>query len=495
MAENAAFSFLLTHILLVSALFFRHSFAASRSVDWPFTTTVFDVSASIQGTRQVLSFDPQSFQEVPTITQTTTTTTSSFSVSVHPRSALHRPTHKDYKALTLSRLARDSARLNFIRLNIEFAINGFNTSHLRPEKTTTVFRPEDFQSPLTSGVRMGSGEYFSRLGVGRPAKDYYMVVDTGSDVSWLQCLACTDCYQQSDPIFDPSKSSSYRSLPCGSPECQALQDKACRAGQCLYEVSYGDGSFTVGNFATETLTFGSSGSANNVAIGCGHDNEGLFVASAGLLGLGGGPLSLTSQLKATSFSYCLVDRDSSASSTLEFNAALPGGSVTAQLLRNPRVRTYRYVDFTGISVGGHSLNLPESLFAVDEAGHGGVIVDSGTAVTRLNSQAYDSLRDAFRSMTQHLPRSGGISIFDTCYDLSAYRKVAIPEVAFLFPGGKKLALPAKNTIVPVDESGTVCLAFAATDFPISIIGNVQQQGTRVSYDMANSVIGFAPHNC
>ncbi|KAI5443483.1 Protein ASPARTIC PROTEASE IN GUARD CELL 1 [Lathyrus oleraceus] len=71
---------------------------------------------------------------------------------------------------------------------------------------------------------------------------------------------------------------------------------------------------------TETTSFGSSGSINRVAIGCGHDNEGLFVGVAGLLGLGGGALSLTSQIKASSFSYCLVDRNSDKSSTLEFNS-------------------------------------------------------------------------------------------------------------------------------------------------------------------------------
>lgn len=72
-------------------------------------------------------------------------------------------------------------------------------------------------------------------------------------------------------------------------------------------MEYGDGSRTSGNFATDTVSFGSSGSVPNMAIGCGHDNEGLFVASDGLLGLGGGPLSLPSQIKATSFSYCLVN--------------------------------------------------------------------------------------------------------------------------------------------------------------------------------------------
>ena len=128
---------------------------------------------------------------------------------------------------------------------------------------------------------------------------------------------------------------------------------SCRGGQCLYQVNYGDGSYTLGDFATESVSFGNSGSVKNVAIGCGHNNEGLFVGAAGLLGLGGGPLSLTNQLKATSFSYCLVNRNSAGSSTLDFNSVQLGGdSVTAPLLKNWKINTFYYGGLSGLSVGG-----------------------------------------------------------------------------------------------------------------------------------------------
>ena len=50
---------------------------------------------------------------------------------------------------------------------------------------------------------------------------------------------------------------------------------------------------------------------------------------------------------------------------------------------------------SGISVGGQLLSIPASAFAMDAtSGSGGVIVVSGTAVTRLQSAAYETLRDA-----------------------------------------------------------------------------------------------------
>ncbi|KAH0904251.1 hypothetical protein HID58_043754 [Brassica napus] len=266
---------------------------------------------------------------------------------------------------------------------------------------------------------------------------------------------------------------------------------------CLYQVSYGDGSFTVGDYATDTVTFGTNGKVNDVALGCGHDNEGLFTGAAGLLGLGGGALSMTNQIKATSFSYCLVDRDSGKSSSLDFNSVQAGtGDATAPLLRNSKIDTFYYVGLSGFSVGGQQVSIPSSVFAVDASGAGGVILDCGTAVTRLQTQAYNSLRDAFVKLTANLKKgTSSISLFDTCYDFSSLSTVKVPTVAFHFTGGKSIDLPAKNYLIPVDDAGTFCFAFAPTSSSLSIIGNVQQQGTRITYDLANNLIGLSANQC
>lgn len=486
-------------VVLTISLF--PSFTLSRTLLSETTThTVLDVSASLQQAQAVLHFDPQTLQtsdqqqqleeEVQTLTYPNA---SYFSVQLHPRGRLYKTPHKDYKTLVLSRLKRDTARVNSLTTKLQLALHGVKKSDLLPVQTE--LQPEDLSTPIVSGVSQGSGEYFSRIGVGKPSKPFYMVLDTGSDVNWLQCQPCSDCYQQSDPIFNPSDSTSYNPLSCASSQCSSLDVSACRSNKCLYQVSYGDGSFTVGDFVTETLSFGNSGSINTIALGCGHDNEGLFVGAAGLLGLGGGSLSLPSQTKASSFSYCLVDRDSGRSSTLEFNSAPPADSVTTSLLKNSKLDTFYYVGLAGMSVGGQAVSIPTSLFQLDASGNGGIIVDSGTAITRLQTQAYNSLRDAFVKLTQHLPSASGVALFDTCYDLSSLRSVKVPTVSFKFSDGKSLQLPAKNYLIPVDSSGTFCFAFAPTTSSLSIVGNVQQQGTRVSFDLANSKVAFSPNKC
>ncbi|XP_031105777.1 protein ASPARTIC PROTEASE IN GUARD CELL 1-like [Ipomoea triloba] len=484
MAQFNAFSLFIIAIFSSASLF---SLASPRAIS--LQTQVLDVASAIQKTLHFLS---PTFRDQKK-SSNSSSSSSSFSLSVHPRSSLVRPHQRDYGDLMTARLGRDSVRVSSLDAKLRVAVSGLSRADFRPVQTAV--RPEDLESPVTSGVSQGSGEYFARLGVGQPAKDFYMVIDTGSDVTWLQCEPCSDCYSQTDPIFNPAQSTSYRRLPCQAAQCSALEVSACGTDSCLYQVSYGDGSFTIGEFGTETVSFGKSGTVPNVAIGCGHDNEGLFVGAAGLIALGGGTMSLPSQIKATSFSYCLVDRDSGSSSTLEFNSARPGDSVLAPLLRNSKIDTFFYVGLTGISVGGDMLSIPPSVFQLDGSGNGGIIVDSGTAVTRLQSQAYNTLRDTFKKYTKNLPASGDFAIFDTCYDLSSMTKVSVPTIGFHFSGEKTLMLHPKNYLIPVDSAGKFCLAFAPTSGSLSIIGNIQQQGTRVSYDLANKLVGFSPDKC
>lgn len=501
-----AFPRFISLLTVTLSLFLTTTDASSRSLSTPPKTTVLDVVSALQQTQTILSLDPTR----SSLTSTTKpesesvsdpvffNSSSPLSLELHSRDNFVASQHKDYKSLVLSRLERDSSRVAGIAAKVRFAVEGIDRSDLKPVyNEDTQYQTEDLTTPVVSGASQGSGEYFSRIGVGTPAKEMYLVLDTGSDVNWIQCQPCSDCYQQSDPVFNPASSSTYKSLTCSASQCSLLETSACRSNKCLYQVSYGDGSFTVGEFATDTVTFGEAGKINDVALGCGHDNEGLFVGAAGLLGLGGGALSIVNQMKATSFSYCLVDRDSGKSSSLDFNSVQLGGEdATAPLLRNQKIDTFYFVGLNGFSVGGQKVMIPDSIFEVDASGSGGVILDCGTAVTRLQTQAYNSLRDAFLRLTTDLKKgTSSISLFDTCYDFSSLSTVKVPTVSFHFTGGKSLDLPAKNYLIPIDDNGTFCFAFAPTSSSLSIIGNVQQQGTRITYDLANNRIGLSANKC
>nr|XP_043626331.1 protein ASPARTIC PROTEASE IN GUARD CELL 1-like [Erigeron canadensis] len=469
------------------------------------TTSQLDISKSILNTLNVITAISNPVKEneskTTSFSENISPSSSFLSLQLHPRATVHKSTHQNYESLTLSRLARDSARVKAIQTKVNLAVNGFTKTDLKPyDINDDVNTHEELQVPVISGAGQGSGEYFCRIGIGHPPSQVYMVLDTGSDVNWLQCAPCADCYQQADPIFEPATSSSYSPLTCDARECKSLDVSECRNNTCLYEVSYGDGSYTVGDFVTETVTFSQGNVIKNIAIGCGHNNEGLFVGAAGLLGLGGGPLSFPSQINATSYSYCLVDRDSDVASTIEFNLEpLLKESVNvikAPLLSNNKLSTFYYIGLRGMSVSGKMVHIPSSVFKLTNDGDGGVIVDSGTAITRLRKDAYNALRDAFvGKLSKDMVKVDGVALFDTCFDLGKKKSVQVPTVSFHFSNGKVLDLAAKNYMIPVDSNGTFCFAFAPTLGSLSIIGNVQQQGTRVSYDLENKLIGFSPNEC
>ncbi|XP_016442544.1 protein ASPARTIC PROTEASE IN GUARD CELL 1-like [Nicotiana tabacum] len=486
-ASNSTSSIFFLVLLFVTAL--------SRTTPDASRTTFLNVPSSIQKTLNPFSVD--SSQAVKSLKQDenviSTSSSSSLSLQLHSRVSVRGTSHRDYNSLTLARLERDSARVKSLQTRVDLVVQRITKSDLKPVEVE--FQAEELEGPIISGTSQGSGEYFSRIGIGHPQSQVYMVLDTGSDVNWIQCAPCADCYQQADPIFEPASSSTFSPLTCETQQCKSLDVSECRNDTCLYEVSYGDGSYTVGDFVTERVTFGGSASVENVAIGCGHNNEGLFVGAAGLLGLGGGALSFPSQINASSFSYCLVDRDSDSTSTLEFGGVISPDAITAPLIRNSKLDTFYYLDLTGLSVAGNLLSVPPSAFKVSNNGDGGVIIDSGTAVTRLQTDVYNTLRDEFVKGTRHLPSTNGVALFDTCYDLKSMKSVEVPTVSFHFSNGKELPLPAKNYLIPVDSSGTFCFAFAPTSSSLSIIGNVQQQGTRVSFDLKNSLIGFSSNKC
>ncbi|KAK4746455.1 hypothetical protein SAY87_012767 [Trapa incisa] len=396
------------------------------------------------------------------------------------------------QALFGLRLQRDAARVEALSALAAASVpDGFGAIN-----ATRV----GFSSSIVSGLAQGSGEYFTRLGVGTPPRYVYMVLDTGSDVVWLQCAPCRKCYSQADPVFDPSKSRSFAAVPCGSLLCRRLDSPGCNSRRkCLYQVTYGDGSFTLGEFSTETLTFRRN-RVTGVALGCGHDNEGLFVGAAGLLGLGRGRLSFPSQAGRrfnNKFSYCLVDRSASSkpSSVVFGDSAISRIARFTPLVRNPKLDTFYYVELLGISVGGTRVpGITAPLFKLDPSGNGGVIVDSGTSVTRLTRSAYVALRNAFRSGASDLKRAADFSLFDTCYDLSGKTEVKVPTVILHFRGAD-VSLPASNYLIPVDTEARFCFAFAGTTSGLSIIGNIQQQGFRVSFDLAGSRMGFSPRAC
>ncbi|CAL9196383.1 unnamed protein product [Musa hybrid cultivar] len=349
--------------------------------------------------------------------------------------------------------------------------------------------------PAHSGISLGTGNYVVIVGFGTPKRDQTVIFDTGSDVTWIQCQPCVvTCYQQQDPIFDPSQSSTYLNISCSSAYCTDLGASGCSSSTCVYGVQYGDNSYTVGFYAEDTLWLTPYDVIPNFRFGCGERNDGLFGKAAGLIGLGRDKPSFVSQTYQRYggvFTYCLPPT-SSSTGYLRFGGGYPSSDLRfTPMLSGASSPTFYYLTLTAISVGGQQLLVPPTVFSV-----AGTVIDSGTVITRLPPTAYSALRSAFRQEMTAYKSAPALSILDTCYDLSGLDKVTVPEVALHLGGGATIHLDITG-ILYIASLSQACLGFAANraDTDLGIIGNVQQRGLDVVYDVSKHVIGFGPGGC
>ncbi|OEL30882.1 Aspartic proteinase nepenthesin-1 [Dichanthelium oligosanthes] len=366
--------------------------------------------------------------------------------------------------------------------------------------------------PITAArvlVMSGTGEYLVGLAIGTPPLYYTAIMDTGSDLIWTQCAPCLLCADQPTPYFDARRSATYRALPCRSPRCAALSYPACFQKVCVYQYYYGDTASTAGVLANETFTFGGAGNstkvrAPNIAFGCGSINAGDLANSSGMVGFGRGPLSLVSQLGPSRFSYCLTSYLSPTPSRLYFGAFATLNSTNTSsgspvqstpFVVNPALPNMYFLSLKGISLGTKRLPIDPLVFAINDDGTGGVIIDSGTSITWLQQDAYDAVRRGLLSAIL-LPAMNDTDIgLDTCFPWPPPPNLAVtvPDLVLHFDSAN-MTLPPENYMVIASTTGYLCLAMAPSGVG-TIIGNYQQQNLHILYDVANSFLSFVPAAC
>ncbi|KAK9911431.1 hypothetical protein M0R45_035340 [Rubus argutus] len=415
---------------------------------------------------------------------------------------------------TIDLIHRDSPRSPFYnpsetpsqRLKNAFRRSFNRLSHFNPTGgSSSVAQPNEAESTIINN----RGEYLMELSIGTPPVPIKAIADTGSDLIWTQCKPCVDCYTQTDPLFDPSKSSTYRTIPCPSNQCNNLKG-SCSSSEgsgsdsaCQYEVSYGDRSHTMGDYAADTVTLASTTGRNvsfpKTLIGCGHDNAGTFdKKGSGIVGLGGGDESLISQLGTSidgKFSYCLIPFASNGDQTskLSFgdNAVVSGsGVLSTPIVVDQSQKTFFFLTLEAISVDDTKIPFSSSS---SETGEGNIIIDSGTTLTILDQSFYSELEDAVDKVVGRERVSDPQVPISLCYKVSESEKeFKTPSITVHFSGAD-VKLEPKNTFVRMSEE-TLCFAFAPSA-SLSIYGNLAQSGFLVGYDLKRKTVSFKPTDC
>ncbi|CAN8317341.1 unnamed protein product [Cochlearia groenlandica] len=359
------------------------------------------------------------------------------------------------------------------------------------------------------------------LSVGSPPRNISMVLDTGSELSWLHCKKNPNL----GSVFDPVSSTSYSPIPCSSPICRTrTRDLPIPAScdpktlLCHVAVSYADATSIEGKLAHETFVIGSSTRPGTI-FGCmdsglSSDSE-EDAKSTGLMGMNRGSLSFVNQMGFSKFSYCISGSDSTGVLLLgdaRFSWLGPIQYTPLVLETTPLPyfdRVAYTVQLEGIRVGSKILSLPKSVFVPDHTGAGQTMVDSGTQFTFLMGPVYAALKTEFVKQTKSSvykvvddPNFVFQGTMDLCYRIGPITRPdfsGLPVVSLMFRGaemsvsGQKLLYRVNGSGSKGKEDDVYCFTFGNSDLlgiEAFVIGHHHQQNVWMEFDIAKSRVGF-----
>ncbi|KAH7662069.1 Aspartic peptidase A1 family protein [Dioscorea alata] len=240
-------------------------------------------------------------------------------------------------------------------------------------------------------IRRRGHMYSLDTAIGTPWSSVTVSLDTGSDLTWVQCEPCSNCFHKIlTPIFDPDFSTTYKTMNCEYQQCSAF-DGTAKIGCvlngewiCLFSQEYMDDSIAEGYLSEDYFQFQSTNGTRKrsnypLKFGCVHGTDGYFShRDDGIMGMGRGKVSFITQLNISRFSHCLSM--SGKSSYISFGDAAKLEGETVRLIRNRMRPSLYYINLLAISkLDGENhlaLDIPPKTFAIDDNGRGGFLLDN-----------------------------------------------------------------------------------------------------------------------
>ncbi|KAL6986028.1 hypothetical protein U1Q18_019395 [Sarracenia purpurea var. burkii] len=373
----------------------------------------------------------------------------------------------------------------------------------------------------------------------------------------FECILCDGKYNPAAisnpaPINLSAAPVSCKSRACSAAHSTLSSSDLCAVARCPLETieisdcagfscppfyyAYADGSL-IARLYTDSLSIPMSAPSlilRNFTFGCAHS---ALAEPIGVAGFGRGVLSLPAQLADYSpqlgnqFSYCLVSH--SFDNPVHRPSPLILGRYSANenekqlgefqseftytpMLDNPKYPYFYSVGLEAVSVGKRRVAAPESLKMVDSSGNGGMVVDSGTTFTILPSELYQSVVREFslrvgrvHKRASQIEDKTGLRPCFYLGDDSADEVAKVPAVVLHFVGNSSVALPGRNYFYQFLDGGddgkwkrkVGCVMLmnggdaADESGPVGTLGNYQQQGFEVVYDLEKRRVGFARRKC
>uniref|UniRef100_A0ACD5WA95 Uncharacterized protein n=1 Tax=Avena sativa TaxID=4498 RepID=A0ACD5WA95_AVESA len=353
-----------------------------------------------------------------------------------------------------------------------------------------------------------TGHYYVTMNIGDPAKPYFLDVDTGSDLTWLQCDApCQSCNKVPHQLYKPTKT---KLVPCAASACTTLHgaqspSKKCAVPQqCDYQIKYTDSASSLGVLVADNFMLNLRNSSSiraSLTFGCGYDqqvgkNGVAQAATDGLLGLGKGSISLVSQLNQQGITKNVIGHclSTNGGGFLFFGDDVIPTSLATWV---PMVRSTSGNYYSPGSGTLYFDRLPLGVKPME------VVFDSGSTYTYFAAQPYQATISALKaglskSLTQvsdpSLPLCWkGQKVFKSVSDV----KKDFKSLFLSFGKNSVMAIPPENYLI-VTKYGNVCLGIldgSVAKLNFSVIGDITMQDQIIIYDNERGQLGWIRGSC
>ncbi|KAI3944669.1 hypothetical protein MKW98_021127 [Papaver atlanticum] len=307
------------------------------------------------------------------------------------------------------------------------------------------------------------------------------MVDTGSELTWIQCQGAISSFPQQQPLYPATNSSTYQPLRCNKRRKGSSQNLDCYRGlcddqgMCIYEKSYEDGTVTSGKLAKEKFTVNSDNHVLEsfiIVMGCAL-NQVNFVSGShlevfsGYLGLSGGSKSLLKQLNLG-----------------EVRQAYRTG------LYDHGTGHY-YLVLEDIGVHGSSVVFQRGDFEYKEdTRRGGCLIDSGTAVTFMRGSHFGRAAKKAKKLAELDPViPSPFNSLELCFP-RYHKRFEYPTITYHFLNADfELKKDQSDTAFAITEN-YVCLGLirAPGNDPYDVMfGAMQQARKRILHDVTGGI--------
>ncbi|CAA0827915.1 Eukaryotic aspartyl protease family protein [Striga hermonthica] len=351
------------------------------------------------------------------------------------------------------------------------------------------------------------GLYTAAVTLGATKKTYLLDIDTGSDLTWVQCnVPSAKNHRAPNAPYTPVPA---QVIPAANPMCNALQPisgikKPPNPKRCDYLIKYADGSSTQGMLISDTVNVQFTN--RTVAplpfvFGCGYNQisgSNPPPNADGILGLGKGKTTILAQLGQMGVTRNVVAHcfSSNGGGSL-FLGELPPTQGVVWMPLLTKSANY-YLGKAALVFGAQTANDMNGL---------DIILDSGSTYTYLASKPYKALLSLINGYLNGKPlapvkdaalpvcwKSSTGKTFKSVTDVAAN----FQSLTLSFPNNVKFQMDPTSYLI-VTTSGNVCLGILNGDEiglkNQNLIGDISFLDKLVIYDNENGKVGWVNVKC